>query len=124
MNENQKDKDLVAAYENGKRDSIIEFCEGDRSMLAEYEQKAYDKGFTAGAVDKEKAYAEAYEKGKLENWEIAKGKFESNQFVAGFTACRERAREIVLKDHYCYDHCLWCIISARIVALRPEEGTK
>ena len=32
------------AYEEGKRDSIIEFCEGDRSMLAEYEQKAYAKG--------------------------------------------------------------------------------
>lgn len=35
------------AYEEGKRDSIIEFCEGDRSMLAEYEQKAYAKGRTS-----------------------------------------------------------------------------
>ncbi len=35
------------AYENGKRDSIIEFCEGDRSLLAEYEQTAYAAGFRA-----------------------------------------------------------------------------
>jgi hypothetical protein len=39
------------AREEGKRDSIIEFCEGDRSMLAKYEQKAYQKGFLAGAAE-------------------------------------------------------------------------
>ena len=37
-----------AAREEGKRDSIIEFCEGDRSLLAEYEQKAEVQGFQRG----------------------------------------------------------------------------
>lgn len=42
---------LEEMYENGKRDSIIEFCEGDRSMLAEYEQKAHASGYAEAKAD-------------------------------------------------------------------------
>lgn len=85
------------SYEMGKRDSIIEFCEGDRSMLAEYEQKAFDKGFWGAKEECEKTHH------TLTNWKD------------GFNVALEKAKDII----GCYGCPECCEIVNRIAELKP-----
>jgi len=47
---------ISAALAEARRDAIVEFCEGDRSKLAEIEQKAYAEGRKAAFEEKQDQY--------------------------------------------------------------------
>lgn len=97
------------AREEGKRDSIIEFCEGDRSLLAEYEAKAYEKGraeVQSSTCDEEghvlpcgchchlreeKARAEGYESARVDLAAIHGAKWAKEDYAQGFSDARAEA---------------------------------